>query len=110
VGLYGLLSYEVTRRTREIGIRMALGAQPAAVHRAIVRETLGIVLIGLSLGVPAAFLSARTLAAMLYGVQASDPVTVFAITSMLIIVAGIAGYIPARRASLIDPTVALRCD
>jgi predicted permease len=108
VGLYGLLSYEVTLRTREIGIRMAIGAQPRTVQGAILRETLGIVLIGLGIGIPAALVSTRALSAMLYGVRANDPATLLVTGSMLMIVAGIAGYLPARRASLVDPTVALR--
>ncbi len=108
VGLYGLLSYEVTRRTREIGIRMAIGAEPRTVQRAILRETLAIVLIGLAIGIPAALASTRALSAMLYGVRANDPATLLVTGSMLMIVAGIAGYLPARRASLVDPTVALR--
>jgi predicted permease len=108
VGLYGLLSYEVTRRTREIGIRMAIGAEPRAVQVGILKGTLAIVVIGLALGIPTALVSTRAISAMLYGVQANDPATVLAIISMLIIVAGVAGYIPARRASLVDPTVALR--
>jgi predicted permease len=110
VGLYGLLSYEVARRTREIGIRMAIGAEPRMVRRTILWETLGIVVIGLALGIPAALASTRVISAMLYGIRANDPATVLGITSMLIIVAGVAGYIPARRASLVDPTVALRSE
>lgn len=108
VGLYGLLSYEVARRTREIGIRMAIGAQPRAVRRAILRETLAIVVIGLTIGIPAALVATRALAAMLYGVQTNDAATLLAITFVLLIVSGVAGYLPARRASLVDPTVALR--
>jgi predicted permease len=108
IGLYGLLSYEVARRTREIGIRMAIGAEPATVRRGVLRETLGIVLIGLVIGIPAALVATRALSAMLYGVQTNDPVTLVIITSVLLIVSGIAGYLPARRASLVDPTVALR--
>lgn len=108
VGLYGLLSYEVTRRTREIGIRMAIGAEPCTVRRAILRETLGIVLIGLAIGIPAALLSTRALSAMLYGIQANDFATLLEIASMLVTVAAVAGYLPARRASLVDPMVALR--
>jgi ABC-type antimicrobial peptide transport system permease subunit len=72
------------------------------------RETLGIVLIGLVIGIPAALVATRALSAMLYGVQTDDPVTLVIITSVLLIVSGIAGYLPARRASLVDPAVALR--
>jgi predicted permease len=108
VGLYGLLSYEVTQRTREIGIRMALGAPSAAVCGDILRETLVISLIGVALGIPAAIASTRGLSVMLYGVEANDPTTLLSIASILMIVAGLAGYIPARRASLVDPIVALR--
>ncbi len=108
VGLYGLLSYEVARRTREIGIRMAIGAAPSTVRRAILREMLGIVLIGLAIGIPAALIATRALSAMLYGVHTNDPATLLGITLTLLIVSGVAGYLPARRASLVDPTVALR--
>lgn len=108
VGLYGLLSYEVTRRTREIGIRMALGATSAAVRGSVLRETLSLVLIGFALGIPSALTFTRALSTMLYGIQASDPTTVLGIASMLTVVACLAGYIPARRAALVNPTVALR--
>jgi predicted permease len=108
VGLYGLLSYEVTRRTHEIGIRLAIGAEPHTVRREILRETLGIVLVGLIIGVPAALLSTRALTAMLYGIEANDASTLLAIASILVTVAAVAGYLPARRASLVDPMVCLR--
>ncbi len=108
VGLYGLLSYEVTRRTREIGIRMVLGATSAAVRGSVLQETLAIVLIGLALGIPTALAFTRALSTMLYGIQPSDPTTVAGIALMLTVVACLAGYIPARRASLVNPTVALR--
>ena len=108
VGVYGLLSYEVSRRTREIGIRMAVGAAPAIVRRAVLRETLAIAAVGLLFGIPAALVSTRAVSAMLYGIPADDPVTAFAIVSALVAISGLAGYIPARRASRVDPAVALR--
>jgi predicted permease len=108
IGLYGLLSYDVARRTREIGIRMAIGAKPHTVRRSILRETLAIVLIGLVIGIPAALVATRALSAMLYGVRANDPATLIGITSMLLIVSRVAGYLPAKRASQVDPMVALR--
>lgn len=108
IGLYGLLSYEVARRTREIGVRMAIGAKPQIVLTGILRETFGIVLIGIVIGIPAALVATRALSAMLYGVRPNDPATLLTITLMLLIVSGIAGYLPAKRASQVDPMVALR--
>jgi ABC-type antimicrobial peptide transport system permease subunit len=108
LGLYGLLAYQVTRRTREIGIRMALGAAPVTIRQTVLLETLGIALIGLLVGLPAAFGCARGIATMLYGVETNDPVTAIAILSTILTVAAAAAFVPARRASLIDPTVALR--
>ena len=110
VGIYGLLSYEVARRTREIGIRMAVGAAPGRVQAGVLRETLGIVVLGLVIGIPVALLAARAVAAMLYGIRADDPVTLAGMTLVLLTVSGVAGYIPARRASLVDPMAALRSE
>ncbi len=108
VGLYGLLSYEVTRRTREIGIRIAIGAEPGKVQGAVLRETVKLVLIGLVLGLPIALLLTRALATMLYGVQPNDPATLSVAVLVLLFTAALAGYLPARRASRVDPMIALR--
>jgi ABC-type antimicrobial peptide transport system permease subunit len=108
IGLYGLTSYTVTRRTNEIGIRMALGAQRGHVLWLIMRQTLLLVLIGTAIGVPAALAAGRLIASMLYGLTPTDPVTLIVATGVLAIVAAFAGYIPARRATKIDPMEALR--
>ncbi|HEX6134402.1 MAG TPA: ABC transporter permease [Longimicrobiales bacterium] len=110
VGLYGVLSYVVAQRTREIGVRMALGATAAAVRGQVVSQGATVVLIGVVIGVVAAVASTRFLAALLYDVEAVDPV-VFAAMSLIMISMGvIASYMPARRASSVDPIEALRSD
>ncbi len=108
IGLYGLLSYEVARRTREIGVRMALGAQQGDVMRLILKQGIGLALLGAVVGVGAALGLTRYLGAMLYGVSAYDPVTIIAVAVILTLVALAACYIPARRAMRVDPMVALR--
>ncbi len=108
IGLYGLLSYEVARRTREIGIRLAVGARPRAVQGSVLRETLGIVTLGLAVGIPVALLTTRALTAILYNVKAGDPLTLACAVLIMLFVAGLAAYIPSRRASRVDPMVALR--
>jgi predicted permease len=108
VGLYGLLSYEVTQRTREIGIRMALGAQPPDVLRIVVRQGVGLSAIGAIIGILVALGATRYLASLLYGVRPFDPPTFLAVALLLTLVAPAACYIPARRASRVDPLVALR--
>ncbi len=108
VGLYGLLSYEVTRRTREIGIRIAIGAEPRKVQGAILWETGKLVAIGLAFGLPAALLITRALSTMLYGVESNDPAALAAAVFVLLFTAALAGYLPARRASRVDPMIALR--
>jgi len=110
IGLYGLLSYDVTRRTREIGIRMAVGAMPYRLKLGVLGETFVIVILGLAFGIPAATFSTRALAAMLYGIGTNDAATFSGIAVVLLIVSGIAGYLPARRAALVDPMVALRSE
>jgi predicted permease len=108
VGLYGLISYSVTRRTHEIGIRMALGAQRANVLWLVLKETLVLVLIGVAIGQCAALASTRVISSMLFGMTATDPVTIIMATLLLVAVAAFAGYLPAKRASRVDPMVALR--
>jgi putative ABC transport system permease protein len=108
VGLYGVISYSVTQRTREIGIRLALGAQPRKVVQKVMRETLALVLIGVGLGLFGAWAEAHVLTTMLFGVSARDPITFVLVTILVIGVAAVAGFIPANRASKVDPLIALR--
>ena len=102
------MSYAVVRRTNEIGIRMALGAEQRTVLWLVVRETLGLVLIGLAIGLPAALVAARLISSRLFGLTPTDPLTITGASLLLIVVSGFAGYLPARRASRVDPMVALR--
>jgi len=110
IGLYGLLSYEVSRRTREIGIRMALGAQPRVVIRLVVGQGLILAIVGAIVGIGVTLGVTRYLKSMLYNIHANDPVTIAGVAILLTLVAVAACYIPARRAAKIDPLVALRCD
>ena len=110
LGIYGVVSYSVTRRTQEIGIRMALGAQGARVQRQIVMETMGRATIGLAIGTVAAAVAAHAISGLLFGVTYGDPYTFLAAAAVMLAVAGLAGYLPARRASRIDPMVALRVE
>jgi predicted permease len=110
IGLYGLLAYEVVRRTREIGIRTALGAQEADVLRLVVRQGLALTLVGAVIGIGAALGVTRYLKSMLYDVHANDPVTMVVVGLLLVLVALAACFIPARRAANVDPVVALRCE
>ena len=112
VGLYGLMSFSILGRTGEIGIRMALGAERGMVLRLILREALLLVVAGLAIGMPAAllagWLSASQISGLIYGVSATDPLTLGGAIVMLLSVAGVAAYLPAARAARIDPLVALR--
>jgi predicted permease len=108
VGLYGLLSYEVARRTREIGIRMALGAGRADVLRSIAGQGLRITIVGTGAGIAAGAAVTRFLSSLLFGLKASDPITFAGVSLILIVVALLACYLPARRATKVDPMVALR--
>src|SRR6202034_2784438 len=108
IGIYGVMSYVVTRRTNEIGIRMALGAGRSKMLWMVLREILILVSIGVVIGVPVTLAGDRLVSKMLFGLKPTDPLTLVSATVMLLIVAAIAGYLPARRASLVDPMVALR--
>jgi predicted lysophospholipase L1 biosynthesis ABC-type transport system permease subunit len=110
LGIYGLISYSVSQRTQEIGIRMALGASTRDVQTRIVVHTLQLAAIGITIGVAASWALARSLRGLLFGVTAADPVTFLGMLLVLATVATLAGYVPARRASRIDPLVALRAE
>lgn len=110
LGLYAVISYSVTQRTREIGVRMALGAAPRAMQGQILMQTMTLAAIGLAIGLPAAWIAAKGIQGLLFGVVSSDPVTFGGVTTVVAIVAGLAGYVPARLASRIDPVVALRSE
>jgi len=107
-GIFGVISYSVSRRTREIGVRVALGASRGEILRMILRETLVLAGTGLAVGIPCALGASRLMGHMLFGVSAGDPVTLVAVGCTLAGVALLAAYWPARRAMRVDPTVALR--
>jgi ABC-type antimicrobial peptide transport system permease subunit len=108
VGLYGTISYSAARRTGEIGIRMALGAQRAGVVRMILRQVLVLTAIGLLIGLPTALGVSRFVQSFLYGMKPNDPLAMIAAVASLLSAAILAGYFPARKASRVDPMVALR--
>ena len=110
VGIYGVISYSVSRRTREIGVRMALGASPASLRRLVLGESAKLALFGLAAGIPAAFASTRLLSRMLFAVTPADPLTFIGVAFLLTIMAMAAAYFPARRAMRVDPMTALRCE
>ena len=108
VGLYGIMAFTVARRTRDIGIRMTLGASPEIILRQVLRETLILMLVGIAVGVPIALAGTRLIRSMLFGLGAADPIALVAACAILAAIAAAASYIPARRASRVDPMVALR--
>jgi predicted lysophospholipase L1 biosynthesis ABC-type transport system permease subunit len=110
VGLYGVIAYVVGQRTREIGVRMALGAQPSSVRALVLKQSFGVVAPGVAFGVLGALAATRLLGSWLYGVRVSDPWTFIAAASVLVAVALVASWIPARRAASLDPLLALRCE
>jgi putative ABC transport system permease protein len=108
MGIYGVLSYTVAQRTSEIGIRMALGAQRGEVVRAVVGQGLALTALGIAIGGAAAVALTRVLAGMLFGVSPTEPGVFAAVAALLVVVAGLAAWIPARNASRVDPLIALR--
>jgi putative ABC transport system permease protein len=110
IGLYGLISYSVAQRTREIGIRVALGARPAQVVGPIVREGMTVAVIGVGFGLLGSLAATKVIAAFLFGIEATDPLTFGAVAALLLLVALLASYIPSRRALQVDPLVALKAD
>ena len=110
VGLYGVLSYTVAQRTAEMGVRMALGAERLQVQRMILRQGMGIVAVALAIGVAGALAAGRLLRALLFEVSPSDPAVYAAVVLLLLGVAFLACWLPARRASGVDPVVALRAE
>ena len=110
VGIHGVISYSVTQRTQEIGIRMALGAQSRDVLQLVIRQGMSLVLIGLCIGLVGAIALTRVIVTLLFGVGAKDPITFVAVAALLSIVSLVACYIPARRATRVDPLIALRCE
>jgi predicted permease len=110
LGIYGVVSYSVNQRRREIGIRMALGAEAGDLQARIVWQTLSLAAIGIALGMAASWALAQTIGSLLFGVSATDPVTFAGMLAVLTAVAATAGYLPARRASRIDPAVVLRAE
>jgi putative ABC transport system permease protein len=110
VGIYGVMSYSVSRRTHEIGIRVALGAEPSSVLMLVVAQGLRVAAVGVGIGVVASFALTRLMSKLLYGVAPADPMTFVVVTAVLCAVAVVASYVPARRATRIDPLSALRSD
>jgi ABC-type antimicrobial peptide transport system permease subunit len=110
VGLYGTVAYSVSRRTNEIGIRMALGATRERILQMVITETCRLIFLGVVIGIPAAAASTRLLRSQLFQLSPSDPVAIASAMSAIILVSLIAGYLPAHRASRVDPMIALRCE
>jgi putative ABC transport system permease protein len=108
IGIFGVISYSVSRRTHEMGIRVALGASRGAILRMVLRETLLLTFAGVAIGIPCALAASRLVGHMLFGVSPHDLVTLTIVAVVLAAVAAFAGYLPARRATRVDPLVALR--
>ncbi len=108
IGLYGIMGHAVVRRTNEIGIRMALGAARGNIIWMVLRECFVLVLVGIAIGIPVALAAGRLAASQLFGLGGADPLTLVISAAVLVLVATLAGYLPARRASRVDPLIALR--
>lgn len=108
IGLYGVMSYSVAQRTREIGIRMALGARRRDVLALVVKQGMTLVVLGIAAGILLSLAMTRLISGMLFGITATDPLTFAGVAALLATVAFLANYMPARRASKVDPMVALR--
>ena len=109
-GIYGVLAYSVARRTREFGVRIALGASSSTVLKLVLRQAVSTTLIGVLMGGIAAYTLTRVMESMVFGVSTSDPLTYAVVPMLLLIVALLAAYIPAHRATRIDPMIALRAE
>jgi ABC-type antimicrobial peptide transport system permease subunit len=110
IGIYGVMTYSVAQRTREIGIRMALGAQRVQVLALVLRDGLILTTVGIALGLVGAAVTTRLVEGMLFGITPLDPTTFIAVSLMFGLVATVASYVPARRATNVDPVIALRCE
>ena len=110
IGLYGVIAYLVSQRTRELGVRMALGARHRDVMTLVLRHGLTLTAVGLGIGIAAALLLGRVMSQFLYDVRATDPLTIVAVSTLLAAVGVVAVIIPARRAARVDPIIALRYD
>jgi putative ABC transport system permease protein len=108
VGLFGVISYSVAQRTREVGIRRALGAQQSDILRLIVGQGIGLTMAGVAIGIGGAFALTRVIKGLLFGVSATDPATFVEAAALFVLIAFVASYLPARRATRIDPIAALR--
>lgn len=110
VGVYGVLSYSVSQRTQEFGVRMALGAEPGDVRRMMIGQGLRLSAWGIAIGLVGALGITRLISSLLYNVTATDPVSFGAVATLMLVVAATAAYLPARRATKVDPMVALRAE